>query len=79
MFEIPDGLWNRIFPLLVSEPKRKKKRQVVQEWMIKGNECYLLITRPGCSGKTLPRSLGASSKYMTGSDGDRWRIQTYVD
>ena len=34
-YEIPDALWNQIFPLLLHKPKRKKKkRQVVQEWMI---------------------------------------------
>ena len=35
-YEIPDELWNQIFPLLVINPKerRRRRRQVVQEWMI---------------------------------------------
>ena len=26
-YEIPDELWNQIFPLLVHKPKRKKKKK----------------------------------------------------
>ena len=43
-YEIPDELWNQIFPLLVHKPKRKKKNKAYSLRMddIKAMNAYLL-------------------------------------
>lgn len=63
-YEIPDELWNQIFPLLVHKPKRKKKKKTGRPRMDdrKAMNAIFYITRTGCQWKALPqRSLGASS------------------
>ena len=61
-YEIPDELWNQIFPLLVHKPKRKKKtgrRPRIDDR--KAMNAIFYIARYWMSVEALPRSLGASS------------------
>jgi putative transposase len=64
-YEIPDELWNQIFPLLVHKPKRKKKKKKTGRPRMddrKAMNAIFYIARTGCQWKALPqRSLGASS------------------
>ena len=60
-YEIPDELWNQIFPLLVHKPKRKKKTGRPRMNDRKAMNAIFYIARTGCQWKALPRSLGASS------------------
>ena len=61
-YEIPDTLWNQIFPLLVHKPKRKKKKTGRPRMDDrKAMNAIFYIARTGCQWKALPRSLGASS------------------
>ena len=68
-YEIPDELWNQIFPLLVHKPKRKKKKTGRPRMDDrKAMNAIFYIARTGCQWKTLPqRSLGGAYPvlYMT--------------
>jgi putative transposase len=59
-YEIPDELWNQIFPLLAHIPKRKKTGRPRMDDR-KAMNAIFYIARTGCQWNALPRTLGASS------------------
>lgn len=65
-YEIPDILWYRIVPLLLTIPHKKKKkvgRPRMNDRQAMSAIFYIL--RTGCQWNALPRSLGAQVQYMT--------------
>ena len=62
-YEIPDILWYRIVPLLLTIPHKKKKKKVGRPRMNDRQvmSAIFYILRTGCQWNALPRSLGASS------------------
>ena len=71
---IPDVVWDRIITLLSSSIRRRKKKKAGGPRMDdrKAMSAIFYVLRTGCQWNALPRSLGASSKYMTDSrNGER--------
>ena len=65
-YEIPDELWNQIFPLLVHKPKRKKKtgrRPRIDDR--KAMNAIFYIARTGCQWKHYHEVLVHPVLYMT--------------
>src|SRR6185437_9749367 len=62
-YQIPDGLWERIHPLIPSPPPKKNEDRPGRPRMDdkKAMNAIFYVLRTGCQWKALQRSLGASS------------------
>ena len=61
LYEIPDVLWDKIVPLLLPLPTKKKKAGRPRMNDRKAMSAIFYVLRTGCQWNALPRSLGASS------------------
>ena len=70
-YEIPDELWNQIFPLLCHKPKRKKKTGRPRMNDRKAMNAIFYIARNDVSGKHYHEVLVHQVMYMTVGNGGK--------